>query len=70
MIPVMSEEEIGEIKDELRVYKDQLDALREDLKLLVRHSPQAQNDIRATANQQGNPGYDQVEVKRCREFVD
>jgi hypothetical protein len=70
MMPVMSDEEIGEIKDELKAYKNQLDVLREDLKLLIRHSPQAQNDILATANQQGNPGYDQAEVKKCREFVD
>jgi hypothetical protein len=34
----MSEEETGEIKDELRAYKEQLDALREDLKIVVRNS--------------------------------
>jgi hypothetical protein len=44
--------------------------LRGDLKLLIRHSPQAKNDILATSNQKGNPGYDQAEVKRCQEFLD
>jgi hypothetical protein len=39
----MSEEEIEEIKDELRVYKDQLDALREDLKIVVKYSPSLRN---------------------------
>jgi hypothetical protein len=31
----MSEDEIGEIRDELKVYKEQLDSLREDLKIVV-----------------------------------
>jgi hypothetical protein len=34
---------IEEIKDELRVYKDQLDALREDLKIVVKYSPSLRN---------------------------
>ena len=67
---VMSEDDIGEIRDELKAYKEQLDELRADLKLLIRHSPQAQNDIVATSNQQNNPGYDQADVKRCKEFVE
>jgi hypothetical protein len=66
----MSEDDSGEIRDELRVYKEQLDELRGDLKLLSKHSPQAKKDILATSNQKGNPGYDQAEVKRCQEFVD
>ena len=32
----MSDDEIGEIKDALKAYKEQIDALREDLKLLIR----------------------------------
>jgi hypothetical protein len=32
----MSEDEIGEIRDELKAYKEQLDSLREDLTLLIR----------------------------------
>ena len=59
----MSDEEIGEIKDELKAYKEQLDVLREDLKLLIRHSPNLRTIILATANQQGNPGYDQAELR-------
>jgi hypothetical protein len=34
MMPVMSEDEIGEIKDELKAYKEQLDSLKEDLQIL------------------------------------
>jgi hypothetical protein len=41
----MAEDDIGEIRDELNEYKKQLDSLREDLRLLIRHSPQSQNDI-------------------------
>jgi hypothetical protein len=52
----MSEDELGEIRDELKEYKKQLDALREDLRLLIRRCPPAQNDILSTANQGGNPG--------------
>jgi hypothetical protein len=31
----MSEDEIGEIRAELKAYKEQLDALKEDLKILI-----------------------------------
>jgi hypothetical protein len=33
--PGMSEDEIGEIRAELKAYKEQLDALKEDLKILI-----------------------------------
>jgi hypothetical protein len=36
MMPVMINEEIGEIQDALKAYKEQLDALREDMKIVVR----------------------------------
>jgi hypothetical protein len=35
MMPVMSEDEIGEIKDELKAYKEQPDSLKEDLRILI-----------------------------------
>jgi hypothetical protein len=60
MIPGMSEE-----SDELQ---KQIDELREDLKLLIRHSAQAQKDITAWADQSGEKGFVQEEVKRCKEF--
>ena len=37
----MIEEEIGELGDQLREYKKQLDALREDLKIVVQYSTYA-----------------------------
>jgi predicted transposase YbfD/YdcC len=64
----MSEDEIGAIKYELKAYKEQLDTLREDLTLLIRHSFTAQHDIQGWVNARGNPGYDQQEVERCRKF--
>jgi hypothetical protein len=66
----MSEEEIGEIQDALKEYKRQLDLVREDLSLLIRHSSMAQQDIIGYANQKGNQAYDQEEVERCRLFVE
>jgi F0F1-type ATP synthase membrane subunit b/b' len=69
MMRLMSENDIGEIREELEAYKKQLDSLQEELKLLIKHAPTAHNDIIATANQQGHQGGDQAEVERCREFL-
>ena len=66
----MAEDDIGEIRNELKEYKKQLDALREDLKLLIRHSPQVQNEIVAVSNQRGNRSFDGAEIERCRVFVE
>jgi hypothetical protein len=66
----MSEHEIVKIRDELKVYKEQLDTLREDLSLLIRHSHTAQHDINGWVNARGNPGYNQQEVERCRKFLE
>jgi hypothetical protein len=49
----MSEDEIGEIRDELKAYKEQLDSLREDLTLLIRHNITAQHDIIGWVNARG-----------------
>jgi hypothetical protein len=70
----MNEEEIenhfDDIHDELQAYKNQLDSLKEDLKLLVKHSPPARHDIIVTANEIRQPGsFDQADVKRCQEFL-
>jgi len=43
MMPVMSEDEIGEIKDELKAYKEQLDALRRDMEVVVKYSTSLRN---------------------------
>lgn len=51
----MAEDDIGEIRDELNEYKKQLDALREDLRLLIEHSEQAKNSIISYSIQTGNP---------------
>jgi hypothetical protein len=65
----MSDDEIGELRDELRA-KEQLDALREDLKIVVRYSTTLRNSVINISNQSGNAGFDQAEVKRCQEFRD
>jgi hypothetical protein len=46
----MNEDEIGEIKDELKAYKEQLDALREDFGIFVGCSPQTRGQITAAAS--------------------
>lgn len=53
----MSEDEIGELRDELKAYKEQLDALREDLKIVVKYSGQLQQAI---VNAASGSGFDEV----------
>jgi hypothetical protein len=65
----MSEDEIGEIRDELRVYKEQLDALREDMKIIVKYTEQLRHAVLHIINQKGNPRFE-AEIPRCQEFVD
>ena len=45
MMPVMSDEEIGEIKDELKEYKNQIDALRRDMEVVVKYSTSLRNAV-------------------------
>ena len=52
--PGMSEE-IGEIKDELKSYKKQIDELREDLKMVVKYSYTSTNSVIAIAVKAGIP---------------
>jgi hypothetical protein len=70
----MNEEEIenhfDENHDELQAYKKQLDLLKDDLKLLIKHSPSSKHDLIYTANQSGNQYFDQSDVKKCREFLE
>jgi hypothetical protein len=66
----MIDEEIGEIRDTLSEYKRQIDALREDLKIVVRYSHSLRNSVFSVSNQSGNAGFDQAEVKKCKEFRD
>jgi hypothetical protein len=66
----MSEDEIGEIRDELKAYKEQLDSLREDLTLLIRLGTASLLSTISLGGWMhgGNPGYNQEEVERCRKF--
>jgi hypothetical protein len=70
MMPVMIDEEIGEIQDALKAYKEQLDALREGMKIVVRYSNSLRNSVLSVALQSGHPSFDQDEVKRCTQFRD
>jgi hypothetical protein len=62
----MREEEFGEMQDELRECKKQLDALREELKTVVQYCPSLRTEIIAISDQVENPGFDQENVKRCK----
>jgi hypothetical protein len=62
----MSEDEIGEIRDELKAYKQKLDELREDFKFFLMHEFEATNRIIEKANQRGNPGYSQFSRKQAK----
>jgi len=66
----MNEDEIAELIDELKAHKKQLDALREDLKIVVKYSYTLSNSVISIADQTGNANFDQAEVKRCQEFRD
>jgi len=58
-----------EIRNELKAQKEQLDAFKEDLKILFKHHSIAPRDILDTAQQLGNAAFDQSDVRRCREFL-
>jgi hypothetical protein len=63
------ENRFGELRDELRAFKNELDSVREDLKLLLKHRSIAHRDIIDTAHQVGNRAFDQSDVQKCREFL-
>jgi hypothetical protein len=69
----MNDEEIEarfeEIRNELKAQKEQLDAFREDLKILLKHHSIAPRDIVDTAQELGNAAFDQSDVRKCREFM-
>ena len=69
----MNDEEIEarfeEIQNELKAQKEQLDAFKEDLKILFKHRLIAPRDIIDTAQQLGNAAFDQSDVRKCREFM-
>ena len=69
----MNEQEIEtrfeELRNELKAQKEQLDALKEDIKILLKHRSIAPRDIMDTAQQIGNAAFDQSDVHRCREFL-
>jgi prefoldin subunit 5 len=69
IMSLMSEDEIGEIRDELRVYKEQLDELRADIKTIVKYTEQLRNAVLNIVKQKGNPRFE-AEIPRCQEFVD
>jgi hypothetical protein len=69
----MTEEKIIERFEEnekaIEEYKKQLDSLREDLKIVIKHSPRLRDSILETINQPGNPRF-QAEIPRLLEFRD
>ena len=58
-----------EIRNELKAQKEQLDAFKEDLKILLKHRSIAPRDILDTAQQLGNSAFDQSDVHKCQEFL-
>jgi prefoldin subunit 5 len=69
MMPVMSDEEIGEIKDELKDYKKQIDALRRDMEVVVKYCTSLRNAVLAVASQDAFSDFG-PEITRCQEFRD
>jgi hypothetical protein len=60
---------LREIRNELKTCKEQIAALKEDLKILLKHRSIAHRDIIDTAHQLGNRAFDQSDVQKCREFL-
>jgi hypothetical protein len=58
-----------QIRNELKAQKEQLDAFKEDLKILLKHRSIAPRDILDTAQQLGNSAFDQSDVHKCQEFL-
>jgi len=69
MMPVMSDEKIAELKDELKEYKKQIDALRRDMEVVAKHSISLRNAVLSIASQSEYSRFGS-DVKTCREFVD
>ncbi len=69
MMPVMSDEEIREIKDELNEYKKQLDAPRKDMEVVVKYSTSLRNAVLAVASESAFSDFG-PETTRCQEFRD
>jgi hypothetical protein len=65
-----TKERFEELEKTIEEHKKLLDGLKADFKLLVRHSPIAKSDLISTAIELGNPSFDQVEVNKCREFLE
>ena len=69
----MNEQEIKtrfeELRNELKAQKEQLEALKDDIRILLKHRSIAPRDIVDTAQQIGNAAFDQSDVHRCREFL-
>lgn len=65
----MPDDAIEELRDELNEYKRQLDALKEDLKAVIELTSCVRN-ARQTANQSGNPSFNQDLVQRMKKFAD
>jgi prefoldin subunit 5 len=69
MMPGMSEEEIGEVKDELNEYKKQIDALRRDMEVVVKYSASLRNAVLSVASQSAFSDFG-PEITSCQEFRD
>jgi hypothetical protein len=69
MMPVMSEEEIVEIKDVLNEYKKRLDALRRDMEVVVQYSTSLRNAVLSIASQDAFSRFG-PEITRCQKFRD
>jgi prefoldin subunit 5 len=67
----MSDEiDIEQMAEELKEYKKQLDTLKAEFELLVRHSPTSITQIISVSNQINNSAFDQDDVMKCKRFVE
>jgi hypothetical protein len=62
--------DIEQLPELLKHYQNQINTLKADFELLVRHCRSSTTDIISWSNQVNHPAYDQEEVMNCKRFVE
>lgn len=69
IIQDMSEDNIGELRDEVKAYKGQLDSLKEDLEIVIKFAnPHLIGHVNQYAT--GFPGADPAVREKCLRFLE
>jgi hypothetical protein len=64
------ETRIEDLEEEIKQYKNQLNVLKGDLRLIIGITPMVNQQIRVMSQQMPGPTRPQELIDRCKEFVD